>query len=71
VPFEKIRFGMVTTENCLESQILFSSEFSKKLTSKRVKKNILKKLPGFQGKNSPSFLETFFWRKFQHILTYL
>jgi len=47
VPFEKIRFGMVTTDNRLESQILFGSEFSKNLTSKKSKKNILKKLPGF------------------------
>jgi hypothetical protein len=60
VPFEKVRFGMVTTDNRLESQILFGSEFSKNLTSKKFKKNILKKLPSFQGKKFTEFYRSIF-----------
>jgi hypothetical protein len=36
---------MVTTDNHLESQILFGSEFSKNLTSKKHKKEHAEKTP--------------------------
>jgi hypothetical protein len=46
----KIRFGMVTTDNRLESQILFGSEFSKNLTSKKYWKEYSEKTPWLSKK---------------------